>query len=60
VADNGAINSGSRFDPAQSGRARSQSQGLRSSPEPRSAGFGGFGSGVLGLVLGFGGGFGPH
>ena len=60
VADNGAINSGSRFDPAQSGRARPQSQGLRSSPEPRSAGFGNFGSGVLGLVLGFGGGFGHH
>jgi hypothetical protein len=60
VADNGAINPRSRFNPAQSGRARPQSQGLRGSPEPRSAGFGDFGSGVLGLVLGFGGGFGRH
>ena len=32
----------------------------RSLSNPRSAGFGGFGSGVLGLVLGFGGGFGGH
>jgi hypothetical protein len=53
VADNGAISHRS-----QSGRARPQSYG--SSPEPRSAGFGGFGNGVLGLVLGFGGGFGGH
>jgi hypothetical protein len=60
VADNGVINPRSRSNPAQSGRARWQSQGLRSSPEPRSAGFGDFGSGVLGLVLGFGGGFGRH
>jgi hypothetical protein len=51
VADNGAIS-------PRSGRARQQSQG--SSHEPRSAGFGGFGSGVLGLVLGFGGGYGGH
>jgi hypothetical protein len=58
VADNGAISPRSRFNSTQSGRARPQSQG--SSAEPRSAGFGGFGSGVLGLVLGFGGGFGHH
>ncbi len=58
VADNGAIGPRSRFNSNQSGRVRSQSQG--SSHEPRSPGFGGFGSGVLGLVLGFGGGFGGH
>jgi len=58
VADNGAISPRSRFNSTQSGRAAPRSEG--GSPEPRSAGFGGFGSGVLGLVLGFGGGFGRH
>jgi hypothetical protein len=56
MADNGAISPHSRYHPTQSGRGRPQSYG--GSPEPRSAGFGGFGSGVLGMVLGFGGGFG--
>ena len=60
VADNGAISPRSHFNSTQSGRARPHSQGLHGSPEPRFAGFGGFGSGVLGLVLGFGGGFGRH
>jgi hypothetical protein len=56
MADNGGISPRSHFN--STGRGRPQSEGR--SPEPRSAGFGGFGSGVLGLVLGFGGGFGGH
>jgi len=58
VADNSAMSTRSHFNSTQSGRARPRSEG--SYHEPRSAGFGGFGSGVLGLVLGFGGGFGGH
>ncbi len=58
VADNGAVSPRSHFNSTQSGRARPRSEGH--SYEPRSAGFGGFGSGVLGMVLGFGGGFGGH